>query len=58
MPLPHTQHPVAMFLAKVTDVGASGFEDPQAEQPEHGHQREVVRFGDSRAAVSRASNCR
>ena len=32
-----------MFLAEVTDVGASGFVDPQAEQPEHGHQRKVVR---------------
>jgi hypothetical protein len=39
----HAQHPVAMFLAEVSDVGASGFEDPQAEQPEHGHQREVAR---------------
>jgi hypothetical protein len=39
----HAQHPVAMFLAEVTDVGASSFEDPQAEQPEYGHQREVVR---------------
>jgi hypothetical protein len=28
---------VAMFLAEITDVGASGLEDPQAEQPEHGH---------------------
>jgi len=33
----HAQHPVAMFLAEITDVGASGLEDPQAEQPEHGH---------------------
>ncbi len=24
------------------DVGAGGFEDPQAQQPEHGHQGEVV----------------
>jgi hypothetical protein len=31
----HAQHPVAMF-AEVTDVGASGLEDPQAEQPGHG----------------------
>src|ERR1017187_8553650 len=31
------------------------FEDPQAE---HGYQREVVSLADSRAAVSRASNCR
>ena len=39
------QHPVAVFLAEVGDVGAAGFEDPQAEQPEHGDQGEVVRVG-------------
>jgi hypothetical protein len=54
----HAQHPVAVFFAEVGDVGPGGFEDPQAKQAEHGHQREVVRVGDSRAAVSRASNCR
>jgi hypothetical protein len=43
VPLPHTQDPVAVLLAEIGDVRASGFEDPQAEQPEHGHQREVVR---------------
>jgi hypothetical protein len=37
------QYPVAVFFAEVTDVGAGGFEDPQAEQPEHGHQRKVAR---------------
>ena len=37
----HAQHPVAVFFAKVSDVGTGGFEDPQAEQPEHGYQREV-----------------
>ncbi len=35
----HAQHPVAMFLPEVSDAGASGFEDPQAGQPKHGHQR-------------------
>ena len=40
----HAQHPVAVFFTQVGDVGASGFEDPQAEQSEHGHQREVARF--------------
>ena len=35
--------PVAVFFAEVGDVRASGFEDPQAEQAEHGHQREVAR---------------
>jgi hypothetical protein len=38
----HAQDPVAVFLAEVGDAGAGGFEDPQAEQPEHGHQREVA----------------
>ena len=38
----HPQHPVAVFLAEVADVSAGGLEDPQAEQAEHGHQREVV----------------
>jgi hypothetical protein len=38
------QHLVAVFFAEFGDVGAGGFEDPQAEQPEHGHQREVARI--------------
>ena len=41
----HPQHPVAVLLAEVGDVGAGGFEDPLAEQAEHGHQREVGRAG-------------
>ncbi len=36
------QDPVAMLLAEVGDVRAGGLEDPQAEQAEHGHQREIV----------------
>jgi hypothetical protein len=36
------QHPVAMFFTEVGDVGAGGLEDPQAEQPEHGHQRKIA----------------
>jgi len=39
----HAQHPVAMLFAEVGKVGSGGLEDPQAQQPEHGHQREVVR---------------
>ena len=39
----HAQDPVAVLFAEIADIGGSGFEDPQAEQPEHGHQREVVR---------------
>jgi hypothetical protein len=38
----HAQDPVAVLLAQVADIGAGGFEDPQAQQPEHGHQREVI----------------
>jgi hypothetical protein len=33
---------VAVFFAEVADAEAAGFEDPQAEQPEQGHEREVV----------------
>jgi len=36
------QHPVAVLLAEVGDVRGGGLEDPQAEQPEHRHQREIV----------------
>jgi hypothetical protein len=39
----HAQHPVAVLLAEVGDVRAGGFEDPQAEQAEHGHQCEIAR---------------
>ena len=38
----HAQYPVAVLLTKVGDVRAGGLEDPQAEQPEHGHQGEVA----------------
>ena len=33
---------MTVFLAKVTDVRAGRFEDPQAEQTERGHQGEVI----------------
>ena len=39
----YAQDPVAVFFAQIADAGAGGFEDPQAQQPEHGHQREVMR---------------
>ena len=32
----YAQHPVAVLFAKVGDVRPGGFEDPQAEQAEHG----------------------
>jgi hypothetical protein len=41
----YAQHPVAVFFAEVGDVRAGGFEDPQAQQAEHGHQREVAGAG-------------
>jgi len=39
----HPQHPVAVLLAEIGDIRAGGLEDPQAQQAEHGHQREVAR---------------
>jgi hypothetical protein len=39
------QHPVAVFFAKVADVRAGGFEDPQAKQAEHGDKSEVAGMG-------------
>src|SRR5690242_10450886 len=36
------QHPVTVFFTQVGDVRPGGFEDPQAEQAQHGHQREVT----------------
>ncbi len=38
----HAQHPVTMFFAQVGDVSAGGLEDPQAKQPEHSHEREIM----------------
>jgi len=34
-----------VFFAKVGDVRAGGFEDLQAGQAEHGHEREVAGIG-------------
>jgi hypothetical protein len=39
----HAQDPVAVLFAEVGDVPSGGLEDPQAQQAEHGHQREVAR---------------
>ena len=36
------QDAVAVLLPQIRHVGSAGFEDPQAEQPEHRYQREVV----------------
>jgi len=35
---------VTVFFAEVGGVSPGGFEDPQAEQAEHGGQREVARI--------------
>jgi hypothetical protein len=53
----HAKDTVTMLLAQVRDVSAGGLEDPQAHQPEHGNQRQVIRVGGLTAAVSMASNC-
>src|SRR5690349_15704948 len=39
------QHPVAVLLAQVGDVGSGGFKDPHARQAQHGHQRKIVPAG-------------
>jgi len=36
------QYPVAVFLPQIADIRAGSFEDPQAQQAEHGNQGEVV----------------
>src|ERR1022692_5188780 len=41
----HSQHPVAVLFAEVGDIRAGGFEDPQAQQAEHGHEGGVVPVG-------------
>jgi hypothetical protein len=41
----HLQDAVAVLFAEVGDSRAGGFEDPQAQQAEHGHQGEVVPVG-------------
>ncbi len=32
-----SQYPVAVFFAEITDICAAGFEDPQAQEAQHGH---------------------
>jgi hypothetical protein len=51
-------HAVAVFLAEVADVGAGGFEDPEASRPSIATSAKSYGFADWRAAVSIASNCR
>jgi hypothetical protein len=41
----HAQHPVAVFLTQMADVGSARFEDPQPEQAEQSNQGEVVPVG-------------
>ena len=39
------ENAVAMFFSEVVNVGADGLEDPQPEQTQQAHQREVERSG-------------
>ena len=41
----HAQDAVAVFVAKILDIRAAGFEDPEPEQTEHGDEGEVVGVG-------------
>jgi hypothetical protein len=34
-----------MLLTEVADIGAAGFEDPQAQEPEHRHDGKIVVVG-------------
>jgi hypothetical protein len=36
---------VAVLFAEITDICAAGFEDPQAQEAQHGHQGEVITVG-------------
>jgi len=38
----HAQHLVAVLFTQVGDVRPGRLEDPQAQQPQHGHQREIA----------------
>jgi hypothetical protein len=49
---------VAVLFAGGGDIGAGGFEDPQARRPGMATSAKSYGFADSRAAVSSASNCR
>jgi len=45
-PLPHTRNTrCPCFSPQVANVRTGGFEDPQAQQAEHGNQREVTGVG-------------
>ncbi len=59
MPLPHTRSTRwPCPLAEVSNIRAGSFEDPQAEEGEHGHQREVARVRRLAGRGEQASNCR
>ena len=42
---PDSEHSVAVLLAEIVDVRADGLEDPQSEQTQQAHQREVEWVG-------------
>ncbi|WP_228819371.1 hypothetical protein [Nocardia transvalensis] len=41
----HAQDSVTVFFSDIADVASAGFEDPQPEQAQHHHQREVEPIG-------------
>jgi hypothetical protein len=41
----YAKDPVAVLLAEVLDIGTGGFEDPQPQQSEHGHNSEIAVVG-------------
>jgi hypothetical protein len=49
---------VPVLLAEISDLRAAGFEDPQPEEASIAINAKSLLLADSRAVVSRASNCR
>ena len=60
VPGQHPEYRVAVYFAQVGDVGAGGFEDPQAQQPEHdqlaAHRPRERRGGAGRCSASCPGN--
>jgi len=54
----YAQHPVAVLFAKISDISAGGLEDRKPRSPSIATSAKSQGDGDSRAAVSNASNCR
>jgi hypothetical protein len=54
----HVQHPVTMFFAQVGDISEVASKIRKPSSPSIATSAKSCRLPDSRAAVSRASNCR